>query len=170
MFGAGSGAPSPALSSRPSGDGLSARTVSMSAGQISPESGSRTASPLLSAERPLPGDALQQLLKVLPVGQGERAGAGVVLHLDAGLLRRLLPHRHDEANVLCERGWLQFVLVKGKLVDHHRLTVDAGETHHGMSGARRLGRRRQEEKEENKDNNRKKKIKKMWKEEKKMEK
>lgn len=49
------------------------------------------------AERPLPGDALQQLLKVLPVGQRERAGAGVVLHLDAGLLRRLLPHRHDEA-------------------------------------------------------------------------
>lgn len=34
---------------------------------------------------------------------------------------------------------LQFILVKGKLVDHHGLTVHTGETHHGMCRARRLG-------------------------------
>lgn len=42
-------------------------------------------------------------------------------------------------NVLGEWRWLQFVLVKGKLVNHHGLTVHAGETHRGVRGPRWLG-------------------------------
>lgn len=41
-------------------------------------------------------------------------------------------------NVLSERGGLQLVLVKGKLVDHHGLAVHAGEAHQRVGGARRL--------------------------------
>lgn len=45
------------------------------------------------AKRAIPGDSLQQLPKVSPVGQRKRAG--VVLHLYASFLGDLLPHRHD---------------------------------------------------------------------------
>lgn len=41
-------------------------------------------------------------------------------------------------NVLGERWWFQLVLIERKLVNHHRLTVDAGETHHWMGNSRRL--------------------------------
>lgn len=46
------------------------------------------------AQRHLPRDALEQLLEVAAVGQ--RQGVGVVLHLDAAFLRRLLAHRRNQ--------------------------------------------------------------------------
>lgn len=43
---------------------------------------------------PLPGDSLQELFEVPPMGQREQTG--VVLHLYARFLRGLFPHRHNQ--------------------------------------------------------------------------